>query len=734
MKTLTLITAITLAVLTATAQWEWQNPLPQGNSLNDVSFIDQDNGWAVGKLGTIIRTNDGGVNFEALQSNVQVDLQAVEFFSSQYGFAVGDQGTIIETNNGGKDWTQLETGITTNLNDICIVLPNRMWVVGNEGVILYSQDGGNSWDVQHEDSTINIFCVYFLDKNTGWAAGGNESHESVVLYTTDGGNYWAELTGNVSARFYEIHFTNQFNGWAIGSGDVYMSVDGGATWTEQLQEPPGLSPINYSDVYFTDADHGWVVGVTTGYVPLQLSIIKHTSDGGQTWVSQDANSWKGLSSVYFTGIEHGCAIGINGNIVTTWSGGNYWDQTCGSYQNPILLDVFFTDNNHGWVAGGFSYPFISNLSHTADGGKSWNQCDVPFHYYKAIHFVNQLEGWVAGGGFYSSEFSNNVVIHTMDGGQTWETQYEGEGSHDFYTFKDIYFTDTDHGWVVGGSLNVHPPRNPIFLQTSDGGNTWEDIVYITENCLNAITFSDDMNGWVVGHETILKTVDGGESWTEIWEGEHSLKDVFFIDNSHGWVIGDSIFEYGTPDVVMYTTDGGDTWGKEFLDYELNKIYFTDVNTGYITVGNGILLYTIDGGISWQEEFINTEGSLHGIYFLDDQNGWVVGENASILHTTSGGLVGWNENEKNDKEFYKVKAYPNPFTATTTIEYELQQPSTVQITIYNHLGKQVAGFAFGHKGQGRHTFSWQPRSLQAEVYYCVLRTDNGIKTTKLIKMK
>jgi len=41
------------------AQWFWQNPLPQGNDLNDVDFIDEFNGIAVGKSGTIIHTTDG---------------------------------------------------------------------------------------------------------------------------------------------------------------------------------------------------------------------------------------------------------------------------------------------------------------------------------------------------------------------------------------------------------------------------------------------------------------------------------------------------------------------------------------------------------------------------------------------------------------------------------------------------------------------------------------------------
>lgn len=42
------------------AQWFWQNPLPTGNSLNDVSFSDPQHGFIVGDAGTILYTSDGG--------------------------------------------------------------------------------------------------------------------------------------------------------------------------------------------------------------------------------------------------------------------------------------------------------------------------------------------------------------------------------------------------------------------------------------------------------------------------------------------------------------------------------------------------------------------------------------------------------------------------------------------------------------------------------------------------
>lgn len=46
--------------MNAQSGWFWQNPLPTGNSLNDVSFSDPHHGFVVGDAGTILYTSDGG--------------------------------------------------------------------------------------------------------------------------------------------------------------------------------------------------------------------------------------------------------------------------------------------------------------------------------------------------------------------------------------------------------------------------------------------------------------------------------------------------------------------------------------------------------------------------------------------------------------------------------------------------------------------------------------------------
>ena len=51
------------------SSWFWQNPLPQGNDLCSVCFINGVTGWAVGGAGTILKTTNGGNNW-TLQPSV----------------------------------------------------------------------------------------------------------------------------------------------------------------------------------------------------------------------------------------------------------------------------------------------------------------------------------------------------------------------------------------------------------------------------------------------------------------------------------------------------------------------------------------------------------------------------------------------------------------------------------------------------------------------------------------
>ncbi len=80
----------------------------------------------------------------------------------------------------------------------------------------------------------------------------------------------------------------------------------------------------------------------------------------------------------------------------------------------------------------------------------------------------------------------------------------------------------------------------------------------------------------------------------------------------------------------------------------------------------------------------------------------------------------------------VIIFPNPFTTSTTIEYELKQPEKVTLTIYDYLGKQVYQTQ-ENQSQGQQQLIWNAEGLPAGIYFCVIRTNQGTQTTKLIKL-
>jgi hypothetical protein len=77
-------------------------------------------------------------------------------------------------------------------------------------------------------------------------------------------------------------------------------------------------------------------------------------------------------------------------------------------------------------------------------------------------------------------------------------------------------------------------------------------------------------------------------------------------------------------------------------------------------------------------------------------------------------------------------YPNPFTTSTTIEYELYTICNIQYTVYNMMGEMVFYSQENMLPPGRHTLTWSPGHLPAGLYYGVLRSKEGVSVVKMIK--
>lgn len=77
--------------------------------------------------------------------------------------------------------------------------------------------------------------------------------------------------------------------------------------------------------------------------------------------------------------------------------------------------------------------------------------------------------------------------------------------------------------------------------------------------------------------------------------------------------------------------------------------------------------------------------------------------------------------------------PNPLESTTMIQYKLQSNSNVTLKILDLTGQEITTLVDNLHQQGEQKVLFNTTSLPAGIYFCVLKINEGIQTTKLIKL-
>lgn len=214
--------------------------LAHHEDLLSVTFAGEQDGWACGRLGTILHTRDGARTWVPQQSNTGYTLASIFFADASNGWVVGEQGTILHTSNGGKTWEKQKSPVALYLFDVAFVNPLEGWIVTEFTTVLHTIDGGKTWVVQHQGKDFHLKSVSFVDTLNGWAVG----EYGFIYHTTDGGKTWtrqaghfeiSEATGNVDAEtlLFDVMAVDQNTAWAVGiDGKVIRTEDGGKVWRE----------------------------------------------------------------------------------------------------------------------------------------------------------------------------------------------------------------------------------------------------------------------------------------------------------------------------------------------------------------------------------------------------------------------------------------------------------------------------------------------------------------------
>lgn len=309
----------------------------------------------------------------------------------------------------------------------------------------------------------------------------------------------------------------------------------------------------------------------------------------------------------------------------------------------------------------------------------WNRVDMPADvwFLLSVDFAQPSAGAASGWTLSPGTFTGRAV-YTTDSGATWSIAQTPDSAR---SLVEVQFVGGDTGYIAGAynvsaaarsarhtsDVSLPPLRKQnaidlsqrllgidvspgvdyrgLFLETTDRGATWftKGKLPDTTYYLTGMFFRDANLGFatgtttlITGHPCVVKTTNGGESWTRqvIPDSLFQLWGIAFSNDSTGVAVGYSMHLGVARGEIIRTTNGGTTWSMQEFP-TVNS--FTDVaiadSATWIAVGNfndapvlvdGAVFRSTDGGISWSSAGYRPDSTLlNGVHFLPGTGSGIV---------------------------------------------------------------------------------------------------------------
>lgn len=291
--------------------------------------------------------------------------------------------------------------------------------------------------------------VHFPDANTGYIVSQYNVSAGLrygqVLKTTDAGETWQITADGDFGRLTSVYFTDENTGYMVcGYGKIYKTTDGGFLWDTL----PNSYDSFLNEIVFVNQNTGFIAGENNN------GIILKTSDAGNIWSTVYQNT-RPVRGIHFVDENAGFAI-LHDAFLKTFNGGVDWVETPLNNIEGSLLDVFFVNQNVGYICGS-----IGAFFKTTDGGETWTDLSSQFTCALTnMFFVDEFTGYMSGDG--------GNFFQTNNGGISWTNL----GPTDM-TMSSLWFTDELTGISVGGDGNI--------FKTTDGGQVFSESHIFSES-------------------------------------------------------------------------------------------------------------------------------------------------------------------------------------------------------------------------------------------------------------
>lgn len=481
------------------------------------------------------------------------------------GFLGSTGGGVFISADNGQTWRSTR-GIRAGTVFDLAAFDNVLYAGSSGGALYFSTDGGDTWERPLLGIAANAIVHDFYEYNGRlYVATVGDG----VWRLGDSPYKWEKLgtAGMTNQAIWALAGSGN-NFFAAGNGGVYLSTDGGATWTVRN------TGMTYSVIQALAIDGGKIYAGTQ----------QGTAAQNEVWVSEDnALSWRKLgngiaadfppnfANRIFELVVVGGKLFAAGTSGVLFFDGTKWNT---AYRGPNIVSFFAlaasgntlfagswyhgiarsTDGGVTWTevntglnsrqvggvlkANGVLYAgTVWGVMISRDEGQTWTQTTAPLaECYSLVPFDGKIFGGFAGG-----------VAYTADQGQTWTVVPTSSGIGSGFVFRLL---------SVGNALyaGINNATTGGVFRTTDGGQTWTALNngLTSRNIFDLAATSTALFASTT-NAGVFRATDGGQNWTAVNDGLPSPVVVGLA------AVKDSVVAAVIGNTLYRTTDNGQTW-------------------------------------------------------------------------------------------------------------------------------------------------------------------------------
>ena len=581
--------------------WQWQNPWPQGNTLNAVWGVGKNDVYAVGEWGTVLHYN--GSTWTSMASGTTATLNGV-WGSGKDDIFVAGSGVVVHYD--GTTWSAIGS---PPLNAVWGSSGSDVFFVGQYGIILH-YDGG--WAAMASGTGVTLDDVWGASGSDVFAVGGG----GTILHYD--GNSWSPMASGTSKDLTGV--------WGSSGTDVYaVEVGGGiydfgrllhydgANWTPWSRSQAVSSDVSMATGHTFDV-WGWgesdlfTTGDFCSFPVACWGTVAHHHYDGSGWQTESGSGGEALHGVWGSSASDVYAVGTNGTILHY--DGAAWVAVGGAaVMGVTIADIWGSSDSDvyavglipdGWCDGGECPGYMLHYD-----GSGWSVLS------NGDDYGDLLGVWGSGADDVFAVGEAGVIRH-YDG-----ADWTAMDSHTDKSLTDVWGTSSNDVFAVGDKGTI----------LHYDGSSWHTVTTGIARPLNGVWGSSGTDVFAVGEEGTILHYDGtnltamDSGYTEPWE---SLRAVWGSS-------GQDVFAVGEGRLILHYDGAGWTSMIPDMGTYLQDVWGSGAKDVFVVGEYGMILHY--DGTGWASMGSFMYSSLLGIWGDGQGAVFAAGEDSAILHLT-----------------------------------------------------------------------------------------------------